>query len=300
MFSQPYKKQVALLLNVLPEIAKEDCFALHGGTAINFYYRDMPRLSIDIDLTYVPIENRLESLRNIKSSLQHIKERLEKVIPNARLEHQHESSRILVSLADSNIKIEVNQIRRGVLGKPSKLPLRDAVQDEFSVFCEMPIVPHGQLYGGKICAALDRQHPRDLFDVKYLLDDEGFTEEIKTGFLLGLVSSNRPISEIIAPNFLNQRELLEYSFEGMSEEPFTYEDFEGTRERLVSTIHKNLTDIDKEFLLSVKNATPDWSVHNFEKFPAVQWKLHHLQKLRDANPEKFKEQYDRLKRELTT
>ncbi len=46
-----YRKQVQLLLDVLPEVAKEACFAMHGGTAINLFYRDMPRLSVDIDLT---------------------------------------------------------------------------------------------------------------------------------------------------------------------------------------------------------------------------------------------------------
>lgn len=47
-----YNHQVRLLLAVLPEIAKEHCFALHGGTAINLFIRNMPRLSVDIDLTY--------------------------------------------------------------------------------------------------------------------------------------------------------------------------------------------------------------------------------------------------------
>jgi hypothetical protein len=57
MITTAYKKQVALLLSVLPEVGKEECFALHGGTAINLFVREMPRLSVDIDLTYVPIED---------------------------------------------------------------------------------------------------------------------------------------------------------------------------------------------------------------------------------------------------
>jgi len=65
-----YRQQVSLLLSVLPEVAKERCFALHGGTAINLFIRNMPRLSVDIDLTYLPIENREPSLKNIAEALQ--------------------------------------------------------------------------------------------------------------------------------------------------------------------------------------------------------------------------------------
>lgn len=54
-FSEAYQKQVALLMRVLPFIAEEDCFALKGGTAINFFVRNMPRLSVDIDLTYLAV-----------------------------------------------------------------------------------------------------------------------------------------------------------------------------------------------------------------------------------------------------
>jgi hypothetical protein len=46
------------LIRVLPSIAEEACFALKGGTAINLFVRDMPRLSVDIDLTYLPVQPR--------------------------------------------------------------------------------------------------------------------------------------------------------------------------------------------------------------------------------------------------
>jgi hypothetical protein len=67
-----YKKQVSLLLNVLPEVAKEKDFALHGGTAINLFVRDMPRLSVDIDLTYLPVDERTTSLTTIAEALRRI------------------------------------------------------------------------------------------------------------------------------------------------------------------------------------------------------------------------------------
>jgi hypothetical protein len=58
MASEVFEAQVALLVRVLPHVATETCFALKGGTAINLFVRDLPRLSVDIDLVYLPIENR--------------------------------------------------------------------------------------------------------------------------------------------------------------------------------------------------------------------------------------------------
>ena len=293
-----YKKQVALLLSVLPEVAKETCFALHGGTAINLFVRDMPRLSVDIDLTYIPIEDRATSFANIAKALEKIKATIEATIPSVAVSHKQEICKLLISLPGEDIKLEVNQIGRGVLSEPVKMTLCEKAQNDFDSYCVVPVVPLGQLYGGKICAAIDRQHPRDLFDVKYLLQNEGFSEEIKKGFLLCLLSSARPIHELISPNFQDQHLAMTNQFEGMSSEIFTYEEYESVRAKLVETINKNLTEADRVFLLSVKNLTPDWSVYDFQAFPAVQWKLQNLQKLRAKEPDKHKEQYEALKKIL--
>lgn len=298
MTKQTYKKQAALLLDVLPEVAKEDCLAMHGGTAINLFVRDMPRVSVDIDLTYLPIEDRQTSLKNIAAALERIKANIEKRIPAVRVTHKEDIGKLLISTQAADIKLEVNLVGRGSLSAPEAMPLCSRAQDEFDVFCTMPIVPLGQLYGGKICAALDRQHPRDLFDVKFLLENEGFTDEIKTGFLLCLLSGDRPIHETVRPNLQDQRLAMQNQFEGMSEEPFSYDDYEATRDQLIETIHQNLNAQDKAFLLSVKNLTPDWSLYDFERFPAVQWKIQNLQKLKDTNPDKHRAQYEALKEKL--
>jgi predicted nucleotidyltransferase component of viral defense system len=205
MAQAAYKKQAALLLSVLPEVAKETCFALHGGTAINLFVRNMPRLSVDIDVTYVPIEDRATSLANIAEALERIKVRVETVVPKARVSHRKDLAKLQVSAQGVDIKLEVNLVGRGTLGVPEKLRLCAIAQDEFGAFCAVPVVPLGQLYGGKICAALDRQHPRDLFDMKYLLENEGFSDEVRKGFLLCLLGSDRPMHEIISPNFQDQR-----------------------------------------------------------------------------------------------
>lgn len=174
-----YKSQVALLLNVLPEVAKEECFALHGGTAINLFVREMPRLSVDIDLTYIPLDDRAIAFQNVNRALARIKGSIKAIVPNAKVLPKPNELKLQISNAQAQIKLEVNQGIRGIIDETTKMQLCETAQEAFDSFCEIQLVPVGQLYGGKICAALDRQHPRDLFDVKYLLDNEGFTDEIK-------------------------------------------------------------------------------------------------------------------------
>lgn len=298
MMNETYKGQVSLLLSALPEIAKEKCFALHGGTGINLFIREMLRLSVDIDLTYLPIEDRQTSLHNIDDALERIKGRVLSVHHRATVQHQKEVSKLQISNKGFQIKIEVNQTNRGVLSEPVEYPLCETAQGQFDAFCSIAIVPLSQLYGGKICAALDRQHPRDIFDVKYLLQNEGITEAIKEGFLLLALSSNRPIHELLQPNLQDQRTAFENQFTGMTAEPFTYKDFETTREHLITNIADSLTESDKQFLIGFSELEPDWSIYDFEKFPSVQWKIQNLIKLRESNPAKYLEQIDLLKKAL--
>lgn len=298
MVNKSYKNQVSLLLAVLPEVAKENCFALHGGTAINLFIRDMPRLSVDIDLTYLPLEDRETTLSNISDALERIKANIESTVKNIKIEHKKDISKLQISSKDAQIKIEVNQVCRGTIEPPEKISLCEKAQNEYDAFCAISVVPTGQLYGGKICAALDRQHPRDLFDIKYLLENEGFSEDIKKGFMLCLVSSDRPIHEIIAPNFHDQTQAMKNNFEGMSTEPFSYDDYENTRDILLENVQAAMTQKDKDFLLSIKNVAPDWTLYDFERFPAVQWKLQNLERLKSKNPDKHQEQYHLLEKIL--
>lgn len=293
--NKAYKKQVRLLLDVLPEVAKETCFALHGGTAINLFVRDMPRLSVDIDLTYVDIAERNETLEAINAALVSIKERIENLRSSIRVQHKLKVCKLLINEHGVDIKIEVNMVGRGLLGDVSKAQLCEAAQEQFGVFCVMPLVPLAQLYGGKICAALDRQHPRDLFDVKLLLDSEGFTDEIKQGFIFGLVSSNRPIHEILNPNLLDQRTAFENQFEGISTAEFNYYDYEATRLQLIKIVKTSLDENDKAFLLSFNQLVPDWSIYDYQSFPSVQWKLLNLEKFKRESPDIYRQQLDALK-----
>jgi hypothetical protein len=134
--------------------------------------------------------------------------------------------------------------------------------------------------------------------VKYLLEAEGFTNEIKEGFLLCLLCSDRPINELVRPNFQDQRSAHANQFAGMTDERFSYEDFEATRETLVETVNAALTEKDKAFLLSVKDVNPDWNIYDFQRFPFIKWKLQNLQKLKSNNLDKHKQQFEKLKEKL--
>lgn len=69
---ESYRRQVSLLIKIVPLVAKETVFALKGGTAINLFLRNMPRLSVDIDLTYLPVKDRASAraLRSVPEGIQ--------------------------------------------------------------------------------------------------------------------------------------------------------------------------------------------------------------------------------------
>ena len=172
-------------------------------------------------------------------------------------------------------------------------------QDEFKKFAEMQVASIADIFGGKICAALDRQHPRDLFDVKQLFEFGGITEEIKDGFIAALLSHNRPMHEILNPNFAEQKAVFSSQFQGMALKPFSYQDYENTRIQLVKTINSLLTENDKTLILSFKAGNPDWNLSNImqlQNLPAIKWKLQNIQKLQSNDKKKHEIMLDNLRK----
>ena len=194
------------------------------------------------------------------------------------------------------MKIEVNQTKRGIVGgEVQTIPLSEKAQEEFSLFCEANVVPTTQLYGGKIAAALSRQHPRDLFDVKYM---DIPLNDCREGLIFCLLGNDRPIHESFAPSLIDQREAMENQFSGMTDILFTYEEFEETRVKLINDVKSLMTEADKKFLITFESGQPEWDGYEFEYFkdyPSVQWKLLNLKKLAKQNPQKLQEEVERLK-----
>jgi predicted nucleotidyltransferase component of viral defense system len=281
--NNPYFKQAELVVRVLPNIAREKCFALKGGTAINLFVRDLPRLSVDIDLVYLPIEEREASLTGVDNALNRIADSLEFSSPAYDVVRQIDgrSKRLLVRSDAVQIKIELSPVLRGSVF-PSVMMTVCAAVEELLGFAEVQVLSIPDLYAGKICAALDRQHPRDLFDVKMLLDNEGIDRQIMRAFLVYLISHNRPIRELISPKLKDLASVYTKHFQGMAEIPIGVEDLASARESMIKTIHKQMTSKDKQFLLSFKSGAPDWSLIDLEGIdllPAVKWKLLNIQNM---------------------
>lgn len=158
-----------------------------------------------------------------------------------------------------------------------------------------------EVYGGKICAALDRQHPRDLFDIYQLIQNDAITEDIIKGFVVMLLSANRPLYEIIAPNILDRESVFYSEFQGMTDTDFTYEQHIKTLKYLIKIVQRYLRENYKNQLLDFVSLNADFAsfnIQNLEKFPAVKWKIQNLKKLREINPDKFKQEYHSLKKIL--
>ena len=304
MIDPKYKAQADLLLQTIPYVAKETIFALKGGRAINLFVRSMPRLSVDIDLTYLPIDDRETALKRISDGLGRIKADLEKSISGISVtpaSREGQDVKINCQVPGAQIKIEVNTTTRGSINQPGLMRVHKVVEEAFGRFAAINVVSFSELFGGKVCAALDRQHPRDLFDVRLLQDNQGLSNDIIIGFLVALLSHMRPINEVIRPKFIDQRHAFETQFSGMADIPFSYEDFERTREQLVNDIHLKLTEKDRLFLMSFKEGTPDWEkfiVRNAKELPAINWKLQNIIRLKIENSKKHKEMVRSLERAL--
>ncbi|RYG25889.1 nucleotidyl transferase AbiEii/AbiGii toxin family protein [bacterium] len=281
--SEIYRQQVALLIRVIPFVATERVFALKGGTAINLFVRNLPRLSVDIDLTYLPIEDRDTSLAAIDAAMIRIKEQIEKGIPNVRV-HASQSPRdqvvtkLIVRSGNVQIKIEVTPVLRGTVYEPVMTSVVDAVEEEFG-FAEIQVVSFADLYAGKIVAALDRQHPRDLFDVRDLLANEGISDELQRAFLIYLASHNRQMAEVLSPSRKSLTEEFERGFVGMTQEPITLDSLVEARENIINAIVGEMPEDHRRFLLGFKRGEPDWSlvgVAGAQNLPAALWKLRNL------------------------
>jgi hypothetical protein len=283
-FAEIYRRQVALLIRALPLVTEETCFAMKGGTAINLFVRDMPRLSVDIDLTYLPVAPRPESLVDINAAMKRVAGRIKATIPGTQITESATEDTVVKLTARTGgvqIKIEVTPVLRGCVFKPEIIAVKPAVQEEFG-FAEARIVSFEDLYAGKIVAALDRQHPRDLFDVRDLLADEGISDDLRQAFIVYLLSHDRPMSEVLAPTLLNIESAFTHGFSGMTQDPVELADLLAAREALIKSIADDMPSDHREFLLSFERGKPDWDLlglPNAADLPAVRWRQQNLDKL---------------------
>jgi len=299
-----YRQTVSLLLEIAPVVFNTSCFAMKGGTAINLFVQDMPRLSVDIDVVFCDHSaSRDEALAKISSELHRIEYEIKMMghETNIKKINTGEEVKIFVVGPDAQVKVEVNFIFRGTVLPVELHSLTDKTQQIFSTNIQIPILSPAELYGSKLVAAMDRQHPRDLFDVMKMYESHGLTEEILDCFVVYLAGHNRPVHEVLFSNPQPINEIFHNEFAGMTAEILRIDDLVSTRTRLMEELPAALTKNHKDFLLSLVQAKPDWDslpYTHLKYLPALQWKLKNLSRLKANYADRFALQHAALKARL--
>ena len=194
-------------------------------------------------------------------------------------------AKLFVYKHEAVIKVEPNLVIRGSAFDCEEYDLCQRAQDQFLKFSRVKMLSFSDLYGGKICAALDRQHPRDLFDVKLLLDAQELTDDVRRALIVYLVSSPRPIHELLNPNpnLVDFKKIFNKEFSGMTDDlSVTEDELINIRSHLIRLILESFTENERKFLISLKAGFPDWSlmsIPGIEKLPAMLWKLENIRKI---------------------
>ena len=291
-----YADTVRLLLTAAPDVFANDIFAMKGGTAINLFVQDMPRLSVDIDVVYTPWQTpREQALKAINDELDVIAGRLERLGLVTRKVNSRDlvDTKLLIENAEAQVKVEVNVVFRGTVLPVERRPLSPKTADLFSVALEMPVLAPAELYGSKLVAAMDRQHPRDLFDVLKMFESGGFSDTAVECFVTYLAGHNRPTHEVLFGNEKDIAHEYHQHFVGMTTEPVSLDVLLETRARLREELPRRLTDQHKQFLAGLARAQPDWTLiqcPHASELPALRWKLGNLQTFSQRRPADFEKQ----------
>lgn len=302
--NQIYLDTARLLTQVAPFIFVDETFALKGGTAINLFVRDMPRLSVDLDLVF-PDHSlpRDQAFQRINEMIRQSSERLNARGFQTRTVAATDAgeTKLLVRRGSIEVKIEVNFVMRGTVHPVRMASLTPHARETLLADLEIPVVSLEDMYGGKLVAAMDRQHPRDLFDVMQLFAHEGITPGVRRAFVVYLASHNRPVHEVLFPSLRDISQDYERNFKGMTADPVELEELLTTRDRMVRELQQGLDADERRFLLSLVANQPNWSLlgmAHLEHLPGIRWKLQNLERLQKANARKFAEQLDTLTRLL--
>jgi Nucleotidyl transferase AbiEii toxin, Type IV TA system len=302
--NEQYVNTVRLLLAIAPAIFRSPRFAMKGGTALNLFVQDLPRLSVDMDVVFIDHTlNRNDALQAIAEDLATAKSAIADMGYRALLPTTKagDDVKLLAEADGARVKVEVNFVFRGTLLPVLRTRLTETAQDLFTTDLEVPMLDRSELYGSKLVAAMDRQHPRDMFDVMTMLELLGWQSSFIDCFVAYLAGHNRPVHEVLFPRKLPLDPTFTNEFAGMTRELIELGELERTQDRLIDELPRALTDAHRQFLLSLVRAEPQWDLMPFShlaKLPAMQWKLVNLQKLRSRNRKRFEEQHEALASKL--
>jgi predicted nucleotidyltransferase component of viral defense system len=299
-----YLDTAKLLTQVAPLAFADGVFALKGGTAINLFVRDMPRLSVDLDLVFPDYAlPREEALVRINQAIRNSAERLTArgFLTRTIASGDAGETKLLVRRGNVELKVEVNFVMRGNVHPVRNASLSPRASELLLADLELPVVSLEDMYGGKLVAAMDRQHPRDLFDCLQLFANEGITPAIRRAFVVYLACCNRPIHEVLFPAVRDIGQEYERTFKGMTAEPVDLRELLAAREQLIHELQHGLDADERNFLISFVRNQPDWGllgIPHLAELPGIRWKLHNLGQLAKLSPKKFIAQAEKLEKLL--
>lgn len=280
-----YQQQVKLVIQLLTLVDSETCFALKGGTAINLFVENLPRLSVDIDLVYLPHDSREKALNHIREALDRLSLKIKQKWRAAQVtkayHDKNDALRLVVKVNSVVVKVELSPVLRGTVFESERLSVVSAVEEKFG-YAEINVISKADLYAGKLCAALDRQHPRDIFDVMLYFRHNKWNEALKKAFLVYLISHPRPISELLSPHIKPLDALFANEFKGMAFIEVSLDELIKTQKQLFATITTIFSDDERKFLLSFQSGLADWSLLGLEavnQLPAVEWKILNIKRM---------------------
>ncbi len=299
-----YIETVRLLLEAAPIIFETPLFAMKGGTAINLFVQNMPRLSVDIDVVYANhTATREEVLNSISDALETTRNRLAQfdIETEVSATKQGDEIKMFIRRGRNQVKVEVNHVFRGTVLPVEKRQLSAEARQLFTIELIAPILATPELYGSKLVAALDRQHPRDLFDVHGMFQQFGLMPETVECFVCYLAGHNRPVHEVLFSRDQDISRVFENEFIGMTRNAIALDELNSTRRRLREQLPTMLTANHRRFLLGLVAGEPEWNLMkcaHLAELPAIRWKLQNLAKLKKSNPTKFGQQTEALRERL--
>ena len=306
MMDKSHVDTVRLLLESVPVIFETPHFAMKGGTAINLFVQNMPRLSVDIDVVYTDHTTpRPEALTAIADGLDQARRKLGNYGMEAQVAatNKGDEIKLFIQRGKIQVKVEVNHVFRGTVLPVEIRALNPEARRVFTTDLSAPILAPAELYGSKLVAAMDRQHPRDLFDIHGLFERGGLTPEIIECFVGYLAGHNRPVHEVLFSNDIDLTPAFENEFAGMAQNPVSLRELQKVRAKLKSELPAKLTADHRQFLIGLVSGEPDWKLMrcpHLQSLSAIQWKLQNLACLKKANPGKFAQQAEELRIRFAT
>ncbi len=294
MIERAFVDATMLLVRIVPRVFATDRLALKGGTAINLYLDDVPRLSVDLDLVFTELGlPREDALAAINDEIRRVADALsaDGLTATPAVSANLGETGLVVTDGNAQVKVETNVVFRGTVLPPVIRPLSDGAAQWLMAEAPAPVLDRTEVFAGKFVAALDRQHPRDLYDVWRLYEGGTVEPDMLSAFVVYLCGHNRPAHEVLDSPERLLVEDYERALVGMirGEIP-TRDALLASRARLRQDIKHGLSETDRTFLIGFFGCEPDWALLPYphaSELPALNWKLRNLEIFRSKRPDDF-------------